>query len=175
MRLKALTIIAAIAFLPISAMAQEEPQPTSCAQTDKALPQEMAGWAEKADLTAAPDAAGLAKAELVIGLGENVTLLHTPQVTYPMQPLKPGGSVSYGGLLGLTIKQAGTYRIGLSSGAWIDVVKDETLVQSTGHGHGPACSTLRKIVDFPLEPGRYIIQVSANSDATLATMVWRQP
>ena len=40
--------------------------------------------------------------------------------------------------------------MGLSAGAWIDVVKDGAQVASSAHGHGPACSTLRKQVAFEL-------------------------
>jgi hypothetical protein len=174
MRPKALTIAAAIAFMPIFAEAQEAQQP-ACVETDKALPPEMVGWSMKTDLPAAPGAAGLGKAELAIGRAVNATLLHTPDVSYPSQPEKPGGSVSYGGLLGFSVKEAGNYRVGLSTGAWIDVVEDKNSAQSTGHSRGPACSTLRKIVDFSLQPGRYILQVSANADPTVTVMVWRRP
>ena len=102
-----------------------------------------------------------------------VSLLPTPSVHYPLQPEKPGGSVSHGGLLGFTITEAGTYRIALGSAAWIDVVRGGKPVTSTAHGHGPACSTIRKMVDFPLMPGRYILQVSANAGAGLPVLVTR--
>ena len=53
-----------------------------------------------------------------------VALGHTREVQYIARPEKPGGSVAYGGLLQLNVKGAGTYQVNLSSGAWIDVVKD---------------------------------------------------
>ena len=173
MRFKTLMLAAAIVFLPIGANAQDAKP--ACADTDKSLPPEMAGWATKSDLGSATDAADLATAQLTLGHAANTALHHTPEVSYVTQPEKPGGTVAYGGMVGLTIKEAGTYRIGLGAGAWIDVVKGEKTTRSTAHGHGPACSTLRKIVDFPLEPGAYVIQISANADPALAVMVWRQP
>ena len=173
MRFKTLLVAAAVALLPMVANAQDTKP--ACADTDKSLPPEMAGWATKSDLASATKTADLSKAELAVGHGANAALHRTPEVSYATQPEKPGGTVAYGGMLALTVKEAGTYRIGLGSGAWIDVVKDGKTARSAAHGHGPACSSIRKIVDFPLEPGRYVIQVSANADPTLPVMVWRQP
>lgn len=173
MRFKIFLVAAAIALPPIAANAQDA-QP-ACAATDKSLPPEMAGWATRSDFGSVTKAADLAKGQLTIGRAVNATLHHTPEMSYVTQPEKPGGTVSYGGMLGLAVKEAGTYRIALGAGAWIDVVNGGKATRSTAHGHGPACSTIRKIVDFPLEPGRYVVQISANADPTLAVMVWRQP
>jgi hypothetical protein len=73
------------------------------------------------------------------------------------------------------IATAGTYRFVLGSGAWIDVLKDGRAVASTAHAPGPACSTARKTVEFPLAPGDYVLQVSANAEPTLALMIVRRP
>ena len=173
MRFEAMMMAAGLALASVSATAQETAQP--CAAQDAALPKEMSGWSSKSDIATATGAQDLTKAELALGHAANLSLHHTREVQYAAQPAKPGGSVAYGGLAGLTVKDAGTYRIGLSSGAWIDVVKGDALTRSTAHGHGPACSTIRKIVDFPLQPGQYVIQISANADPAIALMVWRQP
>ena len=63
----------------------------------------------------------------------------------------------------------------LGSGAWIDVVKDGKAIESTAHGHGPDCSGVRKVVDFPLQPGSYTLQVAANGQAQLPLLVTRAP
>lgn len=174
MQFKALFVATAIMFLPFAAQAQEMQPATACKEMDKSLPAELSAWTQKSDLASATRAAELGKARLVPGQAATVTLHHTPDVTYVAQPAKPGGSVSYGGLLDLNIKKAGTYRIGLSAGAWLDVVKNKKLLLSTAHGHGPDCSTLRKIVDFPLQAGHYVVQVSANADPAIAIMIWPQ-
>lgn len=83
--------------------------------------------------------------------------------------------MAYGGLLQLNVKNVGTYQVNLSSGAWIDLLKDGTAVMSGAHAPGPACSGIRKTVQFPLQPGRYVIQLSANGDPTIAVMVSRVP
>jgi hypothetical protein len=156
-------------------MGAEGAAPAACAATDKDLPAELAPWTAKAPLAAATKAGDLAAAVLQPGKAVTATLSHTAQVTYVAQPEKPGGTVSYGGLLALDIDQAGTYRVALGAGPWIDVLRDGQPVASTAHGHGPACSTVRKMVDFPLTPGRYVIQVSADADPTLAILVARLP
>ena len=82
---------------------------------------------------------------------------------------------SHGGLVGFSVTEAGTYRVALGSGAWIDVVRGGKAAASTAHGHGPACSGVRKTVDFPLTPGRYILQIAGNGTPSIAVMVTRLP
>ncbi len=149
--------------------------PSACAKADVALPSAVAGWASKTPLDSATDISHLDKTELLEGHAVSLALHPTREVTYPTQPEKPGGSVAHGGLIGVTITSAGTYEVGLGSGAWIDVLKDGAAIVSTAHGHGPSCSTIRKVVDFPLTPGRYVIQISANAEPTLQIMIWRRP
>mgnify|MGYP001054763883 CR=1 FL=1 len=162
----------AAAMMAMTAPAASAQTPPACsAEAKPALPAALAGWATPAPLAAAADHDGLARATLAPGKAATVTLLPTPTVHYPLQPEKPGGSVSHGGLLAFAIARAGNYRIALGSGAWIDVVRDGKAVVSTAHGHGPACSTIRKMVDFSLEPGDYVLQVSANAAAELAVLI----
>jgi hypothetical protein len=105
----------------------------------------------------------------------DLALAPTPGVTYALRPAHPGGSVSHGGMVNLTIADAGKYRIGIGSGAWIDLVRDGVSLDSVGHGHGPACSGIRKMVDFALTPGRYVLQIAGNGEATLPLIVARLP
>jgi len=130
------------------------------------LPDDMTSWRTPVVRNAAASAADLGKAALPWGQAVKVRLLQTPAVTYPMRPAKPGGSVSYGGLLQLTVKDHGSYRVALDSPAWIDLVSASNApVDSFGHGHGPACTGVRKMVDFVLEPGVYTLEVSATGSA----------
>ena len=41
----------------------------------------------------------------------------------------------------------------------------------TAHAPGPACTGIRKTVQFPLQPGHYVLQISANADPTIAVMI----
>ena len=92
-------------------------------------------------------------------------------VGYPLAPDHPGAAGTFGGLFAFSVTEAGVYRVALGAGAWIDVAKDGGAVRSSAHGHGPDCTGIRKFVDFPLQPGRYILQVSGAPAAELALMV----
>ena len=165
-----------IAFLTAAAAAQSPGAPgsTGCPTSPTPGPDAFAGWTAPSPLAAAADRQGLIHSGLELGRSADVTLMPTPQVEYVLRPEKPGGSVSYGGLLGLVVSEGGTYRIALSSAAWIDVVRDGKAVVSSAHGPGPACSSARKVVDFALDRGRYVLQVSANGAPTIRVMQIRQ-
>ncbi|WP_374569965.1 homogentisate 1,2-dioxygenase [Phenylobacterium sp.] len=160
---------------PAAAQPMAQPAPADCAATDANLPADLAGWTSPAPLAAAAAEAGLDAAQLQIGRAYDIKLSRTPEVAYLVQPEKPGGSVSYGGLLAVTVPRAGSYRVALGSGAWLDVLADGAPVASTAHGHGPACSSVRKMVTFPLAAGRHVIQISANGAPAVAVMVVQAP
>lgn len=143
----------------------------ACPATPAALPAGMESWSRPARASAGATAAKATP--LAIGTAVTATLLPTPRVTYAMRPEKPGGSVSSGGVFAFTVSTAGRYRVALGSGAWIDVLGGTTPAVSVAHGHGPACSTVRKMVDFDLQPGRYLLQVAGNGTPTLPLMVAR--
>ena len=63
----------------------------------------------------------------------------------------------------------------LGSGAWVDIVKDGKAIESVAHGHGPDCSGIRKMVDFPLEPGNYVLEIAANGQSQLPLLVAHLP
>lgn len=147
----------------------------SCRAGPAALPPELAGWASPRRATAAGHASDLRSATLVVGSAANAALKPTSEVRYLSRPEKPGGSVSYGGLFAFTVDRAGLYRVALGSGAWVDVLKGRAAVASSAHGHGPDCSGIRKMVDFPLTPGRYTLQIAANGEPELPLMVARLP
>lgn len=158
------------------ALAQEmQHAPANCPADAKPLPAALSAWTNKASLDAAVGAAGLSGAALTPGKAVRVNLHHTRGVQYIAQPEKPGGSLAYGGMLMLNVKDAGTYQVNLSSGAWIDMLKDGAAVMSGAHAPGPACSGIRKTVQFPLQPRRYVIQLSANGDPTIAVLISRTP
>lgn len=147
----------------------------SCGVLDDGLSGDLAGWKTKTNLEATGGRGNLKDALMRPGVAYDLALLPTPAVTYARQPEKPGGSVSYGGMLSLKIARAGTYVVALGSGAWIDMLKGHEAIISTAHGHGPACSTIHKMVEFPLTPGRYTIQIAANGTSNIALLVALKP
>jgi hypothetical protein len=156
-------------------MGEQTPASVTCPATPATLPPELTGWAGRAPILAATDASGLAAATLMPGKGADVSLKPTPEVHYPLRPSHPGGSVSSGGLLAFEVATAGTYRVAIGSGAWIEVVRDGASLQSTAHGHGPACSGIGKMVDFPLTQGRYMLEIAGNGAPSIAVLVTRVP
>jgi hypothetical protein len=156
--------------LSAPAIAQEMQAPPKCASV-AAPPPALSGWSSKQDLAAAAKEDSVASAALTVNHAAAVALHPTREVNFITQPDKPGGSVAHGGLLGVSIASAGTYQINLSSGAWIDLVRDGKSVLSTAHAPGPACTGIRKTVQFPLQQGRYVLQISANADPAIDVMV----
>jgi hypothetical protein len=139
------------------------------------LPTELAGWSSRVSIAAASDRSAVDQTTLTIGKAVDATLRKTPEVKYVTLPDRPGGSVSYGGMFSFEVDRAGTYRVAIASGAWIDILEDGQAVQSTAHGHGPDCSGIRKMVDYPLKPGHHVLQLSGNADPTLSVLVTRLP
>lgn len=174
MRIKFTAILGAALLASGAAGAQEMQAAPKCTEM-VAPPPALSGWTSKQDVKSALKADGLSQAALTIDHGANVSLHPTREVSYVTQPDKPGGSVASGGLLSVSIAAAGTYQVNLSSGAWIDLLQDGKPVLSTAHAPGPACTGIRKTVQFPLQPGRYVLQLSANADPVIQVMVSRVP
>ena len=147
----------------------------ACAATDKDLPAGLSDWNGKAALATATGVEHLGHSALTLGKGYEAGLLNTPKVTMPVQPEKPGGSVAYAGLFSFTVETEGAYTVALSTPAWIDVLEDGKSLEPTSFGHGPTCTTIRKMVVFSLKPGLHALQVSANPAATVKLMVAKKP
>jgi hypothetical protein len=133
-------IVMAAMLLSTPAIAQNDCEP---------IPAEWSGWSVTAPLTA----------DLQTGGRKEMTLAPVGSVKLAATPVKPPVTGMYAGTVAFDVARAGRARIALDQGAWIDVVKDGAIVKSTTHGHGPKCSGIRKIVDFDLTPGRYVVQI----------------
>lgn len=153
----------------------EEAHAATCPVDAQALPAELASWNTRTPFAAGKSSGELAGATLEVGKAVDAALVRTPEVKYDPRPEKPGGSVSYGGLFAFVADSAGTFRVALGSGAWIDVISGGQALESSAHGHGPDCSGVRKMVDFNLEAGTYTLQIAANGQPNLALLVTRLP
>lgn len=163
--------VGAFAALPLSA--QEAAAP-ACKEGVVAPSEELSSWASSTPLVAAASPATSVRTRLVVGRAARLALSPTPQVRYLLSPEKPGGSSSYGGLVRVDISEAGTYRVALGSAAWVDLVSAGKAMTSSAHGHGPDCTGIRKMVDFPLTPGRYTLQVAGSSEPQITVMMVRR-
>jgi hypothetical protein len=174
MRFAIIQVVAPFALLVSASAAPAQQQAAAC-PADPVIPLEFAGWSSRTPMVAASKPSQLDKAALAAGHAIDAQLSRTSDVRYVTRPEKPGGTVSYGGMYSFKVERAGTYRIALASAAWIDVLRGKTAVESSSHGHGPDCSGIRKMVDFPLQPGRYVIQIAANGAQVLPFMILRLP
>lgn len=173
---RTISITISLVFAVSGACSQEMPQPPgNCSVTATSLPAVLSGWTGKKNLVSSDRAALLNATLLPLGQRTIVVLHPTREVRYVTQPEKPGGSVAYGGMVAFSISDPGTYQVSLSSSAWIDILKNGAPLVSATHAPGPKCSSIRKTVAFLLQRGRYVLQVSANADPTLAVMVTRVP
>ena len=160
----------ALAMLLAPACAVAQDAPPSCPATPAPLPPQYAGWATASALTAATTPAGLATARIRIGTRADIALVPTTQVQFAA-PEKAPASDSHAGMAGFTVPSAGTYRVVLGAGAWIDVVRDGKPVLSNAHGHGAPCTAIRKYVDFALTPGDYVLQLTGSREAAISVMI----
>ena len=135
-----------------------------------ALSPDLQNWAMLGFRDAAATARGLAAARLVPGEAvhghlqpaDTVRLIHTPE-----KAAAPG---TYSGMWQITVASPGTWRVVLGTRAWIDMIgPDGQPVASAAHEMGPACTGIRKIVEFPLQAGTHTIQIvgSVGPDATI--------
>ena len=171
-----LILLAAVLTIAAPAFAQQ-PQAAApaCATMDASLPADLSDWNGQAVLASATGAADLGKASIALGKGYEAALLNTPKITFPVQPEKPGGTVAHAGLFEFTVPAAGSYTVALSTAAWIDVLENGKAVTPASFGHGPECTSIRKMVVFPLQAGKHTLQVSGNADPKMKILVGKKP
>jgi hypothetical protein len=147
-------------------------------------PPELAGWSSKTPITAsafaeqrvavrAPVKARLLPITLPLGEAFTATLRPSGSVFPPVRPSKLAAEGSSSGIFTFTAPEAGRYRVALGVGAWVDVVAEGQAVTSVTHGHGPACTGIRKMVDFDLKAGRHLLQVVGSPTPKVDIMVVR--
>lgn len=140
----------------------------SCDTVRAAVPPGFGGWSTGGTLMAGANRAGAPV--MVIGRRADLKLAAFTPMAAPAKAPAPG---TLGGLVQFEVRRAGTYRVGLGTAAWIEVIRGGTRLASVAHGHGPMCTGIRKIVDFRLTPGRYWLQLSGTTDASVPVLIAR--
>ncbi|MEH3036841.1 MAG: homogentisate 1,2-dioxygenase [Sphingomonas adhaesiva] len=169
-----LTLAAPIlAFTAIAApaMAQDAATDPRCAAVRVAIPPELSRWSQRTALAAGTSTRSAPV--LVIGRATDLRLTTADRVTVAAAPGRDAEAGSTAGLALFQVARAGTYRVALGEAAWIDVIRAGRALPSTAHGHGPMCSGIRKIVDFRLTPGRYVLQIAGTPAASVPVMIAR--
>lgn len=137
-------------------MLQTAPAP-ACAATDAALPANLSGWIAPAT---------------GFGVNQAVTLDAGDVAKLPDVPAgaKPGGAV----MIGFRIETAGRYGVALDQRGWVDVVpgmSGSEALKPAVQGHGPTCSSIRKIVRYDLQPGLYRLYITGLSSPAVKVML----
>lgn len=137
----------------------------ACTATDAALPPPLAGWTRRGSVLDSGSAVTTATVE-----SASVRIVGVPV------PTKPGRMFA----MQFRVTARGEYGIALDQKGWIDVYPElpagrSAALASTTHGHGPACSTIRKIVRYTLAPGRYRVLVSGLERPMAKVMLVRTP
>lgn len=163
----ALTSIALAAPVPAAPPAREGACPAT-----PVLPDDLADWSRDAssktiyaygdDLGADWSPLGAARTELPLHRFESLR--------YGIAPERKPDVYKFGGMIPIEVKTAGRLIVALDAGAWIDLVRDGAAVKSVAHGHGPACSGIRKMVEFDVTQGRYQLQIVNAPAASIHAM-----
>jgi hypothetical protein len=140
-----------------------------------APPAEFSRWGDARRLVAATTPAEAQRRVVPLGVARRLTLAPGATVRNAAPPERPdaspGSAVGSAGMIAFDIQTAGVYRVALSAGSWIEVVRDGKTEKSVAHAHGPACGTIRKIVDFQLAPGRYVLQLTGSNVPEVTVMI----
>jgi len=144
-------ILLALALLQAAAPTQTA-MPT-CTSYDAALPAALSAWTK-------PDTA-------FETFGATTLVAIDPGSVVP--PQKPGKIAT----VGFTIHKPGTYRVALDQPGWIDLAKasDPAPLKSIAFGHGPECSTIRKLVAYDLTVGEYMLRISGLAKPSAKVML----
>lgn len=158
--------------MPLATLIALAAQQTSATcPTPAPLPAGLAGWARPTTISAGARAA---KAPTIaVGAATTAGLVPMATLTTAAAPAKAPTGGSHGGLLAFTIPAAGRYQVALGAAAWLDVIAGGKALASVAHGHGPACTGIRKIVHFDLKPGRYLLQIAGSPSATAEVLIAR--
>jgi hypothetical protein len=101
-------------------------------------------------------------ARLTFDAAASIHLAPLAEAKLEMAPERPPKfSPSYAGAVKLDAPSAaGTFKVSLSDGAWIDVVQDGRFVKPAAVSSAPDCAGLRRSVKFPLAAKPLTIQLS---------------
>jgi hypothetical protein len=173
MRLRALFSLPLLIAAPLSA----QHSPVDCVGiSDSNLPPALAAWAGPGAPLTAADGSGDSQPQLEPDKVALVRLRRQGQVRFAYQPGQARTPDDpHAGIVAVVIPAAGRWRVAASAPVWIDVVAPSGVVASVAHGRMAPCTSIRKVVEYELKPGRHLIQLSGNPGPELKLMVSRAP
>ena len=163
-------VLAPLLFIAAPARAQEAPlaEPT-CTAPRPVMPIGFEAWTTRIPVEAG---AGTRTAPvIVIGRAADLRLVPVDRLIPAATPTRAPDGGSNAGMALFQVPRAGTYRIALGAPAWIEVVRAGRALPAATHAHGPACTGIRKIVDYTLAPGRYVLQLTGAQTTALPVLI----
>jgi hypothetical protein len=162
--MRALVLAVSIALTATAAAAQE---PVGCDKFKWPLDR------EKALLAAPVSVASGAEAAQPLGVAIKLALVPFADAKLPMEPTRtPRSADSYAGYLRVpALPKAGTYRIPLSGGGWVDVFQGGRDVKSSAFSGATGCGGVRKSVKFELSAAPFIIEVTGTTARDIGIVV----
>ena len=126
--LLAVTLLSAEAPTPVQGASQEQ----ACSSTNAMVPSEFAAWSQQMSVASGTEADGGAVIQpgkavrASLHPAEHLKLVPAPKVIGPI-----------GGTLTFAVSAPGIYRVALGTRAWVDLIRDGKVMQSTALRHGP--------------------------------------
>ncbi len=108
-----------------------------------------------------------------LAFGQPARLTLSVGKRFPLTARKAPGLAGHGGTASSSVAQHGIYEMAVSVSAWVDIIGRGGAIQSNSHRHGPECTSIRKIVAFPLEPGGYILLLSGSVNAEVTVAIYQ--
>jgi hypothetical protein len=102
------------------------------------------------------------KVALPLPVAVTIDLLPFADAKLPMAPERaPKQANSFAGFISVPAPpQDGSYKVTLSSEAWIDVTQDGHFLKSSAHTGASGCTGIRKSVKFNLAAAPFVVQLS---------------
>jgi hypothetical protein len=153
--MKAAIVLLTCCMLAAPAFAEE---PVGCDKFTWPLDKERALLTSADTITVA---SGM-KLALPLPVAVTIDLVQLADAKLPMAPERaPKKADSFAGFISVPAPpQAGSYKVTLSSEAWIDVVQDGHYLKSTAHTGASGCAGIRKSVKFNLDATPFNVQLS---------------
>ena len=153
--MKAVFVFLACCALAAPALADE---PVGCDKFTWPLDKERAMLTSAGTVTVA---SGM-KLALPLPVAVIVDLLPFADAKLPVAPERaPRKPDSFAGFLSVPApRQGGSYKVTLSSEAWIDIVQDGHFLKSSAHTGASGCAGIRKSVKFNIDAAPFIVQLS---------------
>jgi hypothetical protein len=140
-------------------------EPSGCGHFKWPLDREKTLLSTPADITSG----GAGK----LATGEDLKLVPQANAKLPQEPSRPPKFPdSYAGFITLPAPgSAGTYRVTIEHGAWIDVVQDGHMLKSTDHTGAVGCDGLAKSLKFDLAATPFTVEISSSTQPAVALVV----